>query len=142
MNRIFPYRWRLLTIWIVVFTLLTAYALYAQSRDRREVEQRFCDVTASFISGEIQLRDQLNKADLQTIGARQRVVETARNATLVFTVVPRSRILTEPLRQTIIDFFDSIDELNVAQIAIAAEALAHTDTFVERLDHLKKSLKC
>lgn len=135
-------RWLALTVWCVVFTGLTAYALYAQRRDAHSTQNRFCDVTAAFISSEIQLRDQLNRNDLQTIGARQTVERAARNGLYVFSLAPSSAVLTPPVRRAIFSFFQAVDDLNRQQVEAGQSALARTDEFVDRLGRLKRALRC
>jgi hypothetical protein len=139
---IHAWRWLALTIWIVVFTAATAYAFYVQRRDEHSTERRFCLVTDSFLTSEIQLRDQLNKTDLETIGRRQTVEQAARNGVYVFTLAPSSAVLQRPVRTAIINFFQAIDDLNAAQIQLGQAALARSDEFVDRLDQLRRRLRC
>lgn len=135
-------RWRALTIWIIAFTCLTAYALYNQREQAQSTDRRFCDVTQSFISSEIDLRDQLNKNDVQTVGFRQTVQETARNASYIFILAPTSPVFTEAARSAILEFFQSIDDLNASQVRLGQAALSKADEFVGRLKELRRRLKC
>lgn len=139
---IHPWRWRLLTVWIVIFTVLTAYALYAQREDARSTDRRFCDVTSAFITSEIQLRDQLNKNDVQTIGLRQNVQEAARNGVYVFSLAPSSAVLQPAVRKAILSFFEAIDDLNASQVTLGQQVLARTDEFADRLGQLRRKLRC
>lgn len=135
------YRWRLLTLWIVAFTLLTAYALWAQRHDSRRTDHRFCAVTSAFLQSESDLRDQLNRADVIEIGLRQAVQEAARNGTYVFALVPTT-VLDTRIRDAAINFFQAIDDLEQAQVRLGQVALSRTDAFVNRLDQLRRRLHC
>lgn len=141
-DEIHPGRWRALAIWIVVFTALTAYALYNQREQAHSTDNRFCDVTSSFLSSEADLRDQLNKNDLQTIGLRQNVQEAARNATYVFRLAPQSPVFQPIFRDSIIHFLQAIDDLNAGQVLSGQAALARADAFVDNLRRLRRRLRC
>jgi hypothetical protein len=141
-TRIHPGRWKLLTLWIVTFTFLTAYALYAQREAARSTDRRFCDVTSSFLKSERDLRDQLNKGDLILIGRRQTLQEAARNGSYVFSLAPTTPVLQGPLRSAILNFFQAIDDLQQTQVRLGQQALGRTDAFVTRLDQLRRRLKC
>lgn len=136
------YRWRALTAWIIVFTLLTAYALYNQREQAKSTNHRFCDVTASFITSEIALRNQLNKNDFQTIGRRKEVQEAARNGSYVFALAPSSPVFQKPVRVAILNFFAAVDDLNAVQVELGQDALAQSSEFVDRLKQLRRRLKC
>lgn len=43
-------RWRLLTVWLILFTGVVAYALHVQRSESRRNDARFCAVTESFIT--------------------------------------------------------------------------------------------
>lgn len=141
-DAIHPWRWRALTVWIVAFSLLTAYALYAQRRDAEHTDRRFCEVTSATISASIKLRDQLNKNDIQTIGRRKTVQEAARNGSYVFSLAPASPVFQAPVRNAILQFFAAIDDLNASQVVLGQEALAQSSEFVDRLGQLRRRLRC
>jgi hypothetical protein len=141
-NSVHRLRWQFLTLWIIVFTLLTAYALYAQRREAQRNDRRFCDVTSAFLKSESDLRNQLNRGDLIEIGLRQSVQEAARNGTYVFSLAPPSPVFQPAVRSAILNFFQAIDDLQQAQVSLGQTALARTDTFVNRLDSLRGRLRC
>lgn len=73
-ERIHPWRWRMLSIWIIVFTALTAYALFQTRNESRRNDKRFCAVTKAFIGIQINIQSELNRQSVKQLGENSKLV--------------------------------------------------------------------
>lgn len=71
---IHTWRWRALTLWVVVFSILVAVAFKQQSNESQANDTRFCEVTKAFIGINIDIQSELNRQTIKQLGTNQKIV--------------------------------------------------------------------
>ena len=134
---IHKWRWIGLTVWIVLFTGLVAYALHEQRDYSRDNAARFCNISRTFIASNVVLRNALNEAGVQGIGQRQALIQNDQELLRLFRASKQT-----PLIKAIIRYFQTEVALSHYQNTNAREQLNAADTAVARWMQLKRDLRC
>jgi hypothetical protein len=138
------HRWRFVATWIILFSLLTAYSVRANATESAENDQRFCDITSSYIESNLVLRDAQNQASVTAVGQRQALIEatdTIINAFLVPTDRPRTTAQRN-LNRALITYLKAQNKLHQVLIDGGIETLVAAEEATLQWERLQRRLRC
>ena len=129
------WRWRALLVWIVFFSVVVAWDLKYQRDHFTDTQDRFCVITASFITSNIALTKVLADAiEIQTAARRQQnaALETLQ---VILGIGPEADYTTRAYLQSV---QDANEEINVAAQRVSAASARAVSVWRK----LRKGLEC
>jgi hypothetical protein len=137
-------RWRFVATWIIVFSLIVAWSLKAVGNESAENDQRFCDITESFIDSNVALRDAMNEASVKAVGERLDLIDSTRKIIELLRIPPgqpRTPAARE-LNRALIAYLGSQNQLATALNDAAFETIVAAEKATVQWERLKRRLRC
>ena len=134
----------MLTVWVIAFTLLVAWSLQIQRSESRRNDQRFCDVTSSYIASNLALREAQNQASVEAIGQRTELIQVTHEIIRFLSLPPAQRRTASQsaFNKALIRWLTMQNTLNERLNAGAISTLNAADIASAEWAMLKKRLRC
>ena len=138
------HRWRFVATWIILFSLLTAWSLRALGNESTENDQRFCDITASYIESNLVLRDAMNEASITAIGERSDLIISTEKIIELLKLPPsQPRTASQrELNRALIGYLSAQNRLHQALNDSAFETLVAAEQATSKWERLQERLRC
>lgn len=142
------WRWRLLSLWVVLLTVTVGAAFKAErdhsraaiARERSAAaanDMRNCKVARAFISSNVALRNAQNESSVEGIGQRQALIQSDKELLRFVRQSVRSRG-----REAFMKYLQAEISLSQYQNQSSSRFLFAADKALVRWDRLKRELKC
>jgi hypothetical protein len=138
------HRWRFVATWIIAFSLIVAWSLQEIRGESTKNDQRFCDITSSYIESNLALRDAQNEASVTAVGQRQTLIE-ATDRIIRYLKVPPGTPRTVPQREfnrALLTYLQAQNKLHQQVIDSGVETLVAAEEATLQWERLQRRLRC
>lgn len=135
-------RWRALSAWVIVFSVIVFWVLYAQDANQKKTTDRFCEVASAFIGSNLVLRSSEDSANVKAIGLRRELIHTDKRLLATFKAFQSTTKQGAAFRLLLIEYIQDGINLDQDLIVNSQDVLTAADKATAKWTHLQKGLKC